>query len=201
MKIILRLLQIVLTALIGFGSPALSQKACANTPDYFAPLTSGDGQRYPLTIGPLVWHLLGSGVYPVKGSDGLTHLAFGMQFTNVWDVPATIASVEVVDPAKDDRPTGTNHVLSAKDEDVTGLLKLTSLPPTQDKASYSSKLASGAYGVMFFDVIYADSNDVPCPIALRLPSLQPDSKAMPESTLLSPPLKVSSQTAIVLAPP
>jgi hypothetical protein len=201
MKIILRLLQIVLTALIGFGSPALAQKPCANTPDYFAPLTSGDGQRYPLTIGPLVWHLLGSGVYPVKGSDGLTHLAFGMQFTNVWDVPATIASVEVVDPAKDDRPTGTNHVLSAKDEDVTGLLKLTSLPPTQDKASYSSKLASGAYGVMFFDVIYADSNDVPCAIALRVHSLQPDSKRMPESTLLSPPLKVSSQTAIVLAPP
>jgi hypothetical protein len=38
-----------------------------------------------LTIGPLVWHLLGSGVYPVKASDGLTHLAFAMQFTNAWN--------------------------------------------------------------------------------------------------------------------
>jgi hypothetical protein len=32
-------------------SPAMAQNRCSNTPDYFAPVTSGDGQRYPLEIG------------------------------------------------------------------------------------------------------------------------------------------------------
>ena len=37
---------------------------------WYAPLTNGDGLRYPLEIGPLTWHVVGSGIYPVKGSDG-----------------------------------------------------------------------------------------------------------------------------------
>jgi Peptidase family M23 len=179
---------------------AFAQNRCADAPNYFEPLTSGDGQRYPLTIGA-VWHLVGSGVYPVKGSDGLIHLAFAMQFTNPWNIPMTIQSVEVVDPSQSNKPTGTNRVLSIKDEDVTSQMKLLSLPGTMDKANYSSKLMGGQSGVMFFDVTYGDSNDVPCTIALRVHSLQADSKQMPESTVLSPPLRVSSQAAIVLAPP
>jgi hypothetical protein len=200
MKLIARLL---LSVVAGFcvAHSALAQNRCANAPDYFEPTTSGDGQRFPLTIGPLVWHVLGSGVYPVKASDGLTHVAFAMQFTNVWNQSATIQSVEVVDPSRGNKPTGTNRVISIKDEDVTGLAKLSSLPQSVDKASYSSKIAGGEYGVMFFDVTYADSNDVPCTIALRVHALQPDNKHLPESTMLSPPLKISSQAAIVLAPP
>lgn len=89
---------------------------------------SGDRQRHPLTIGPLVWHLLGSGVYPVKASDGLTHLAFAMQFTNAWNQPATIQLVEVADPAKNYKASGKSQVLSTKEESVTGMVKLSSLP-------------------------------------------------------------------------
>ena len=66
-----------------------------------------------------------------------------------------------------------------------------------DKASYSSKLMGGESGVMFFDVTYADSSDVPCTIALRVQALQPENKHLPESTVVSSPLKVSSQAAIV----
>jgi len=191
----------VLAGLGIFCSPLSAQTSCANTPDYFSPLTNGDGQRYPLTIGPVVWHLLGTGLYPVKGSDGLTHLAFAMQFSNAWSAPAMIQSLEVVDPGQNNKPTGTNRVISIKDEDVTGQLKLSSLKPTQDKANYSRRLAGGESGVMFFDVTYANSGDVPCAIALRVHTLQPDAQALPDSTLLSPPVKVSSQAAIVLAPP
>jgi hypothetical protein len=181
--------------------PACAQNRCGNAFDYFEPTTTGDGQRFPLSIGPLVWHVLGSGVYPVKGSDGLTHVAFAMQFTNAWNMPATIQSVEVVDPSRGNKPTGTNRIISIKDEDVTGLAKLSLLPPGGDKASYSGQLAGGQYGVMFFDITYADGNDVPCTIALRVHALQPENKHMPESTMLSPPLKISSQAAIVLAAP
>ena len=121
MKSILRIVLSVLLGLCVFHSVALAQNRCSNAPDYFQPLTSGDGQRYPLTIGPLVWHLLGSGVYPVKGSDGLTHLAFAMQLRTHGASSTTIQSVEVVDPAQNNKPTGTNRVFSIKDEDVTGL--------------------------------------------------------------------------------
>jgi Peptidase family M23 len=195
-------LLLVLGAGIAFVSPSLAQDRCANASDYFAPLANtGDGLRYPLTIGPLVWHLLGSGVYPVKGSDGLTHVAFAMQFTNVWNLPATIQSAEVVDPSQNNKPTGGNHVISIKDEDVTGLVKLTTSPPSMDKASYSSKMAGGETGVMFFDLTYANSNDVPCSISLRLHVLQPENKHLPESTVVGPPMKLSPRAAIVLARP
>jgi hypothetical protein len=137
----------------------------------------------------------------VKGSDGLTHLALAMQFTNSWNLPATIQSVEVVDPSRNNKTTGRDRVISVKDEDVTGLVKLSSLPPSMDKASYSSKIAGGETGVMFFDVTYGDDNDVPCTIALRVHVVQPENKHLPESTVVSPPLKISSRAAIVLAPP
>ncbi len=116
-----------------FGADGtLAQSRCGNASDYFPPQTNGDGQRYPLTIGPLVWHLIGTGIYPVKASDGLTHLAFAMQFTNPSSLSATVQSVEVVDPSQNSKPTGTNRVLSIKDEDITGQWKLFTHPlPTR----------------------------------------------------------------------
>jgi hypothetical protein len=200
MKSIQRLL--LLLAVLGLcHSASFAQSRCQNAPDYFDPITSGDGQRYPLTIGPLVWHLVGSGVYPVKGSDGLLHIAFAAQFTNAWRGAATIQSVEVVDPSHNNKPAGINRVISLKDEDVTGQLKLFSLPATLDKASYSTRLTAGQSGVMFFDVTFTNSADVPCTIALRVHSIHPENKILPESTVTSPPWKISAQRAIVLTPP
>jgi hypothetical protein len=54
---------------------------------------------------------------------------------------------------------------------------------------------------MFFDVSYADGEEVPCAISLRVHALQPENKHLQESTVVGPPMKVSSQAAIVLAPP
>lgn len=181
--------------------PTPAQTTCADTPNYFEPLTNGDGQRYPLAIGPVVWHLVGSGIYPVKGSDGRIHLAFAMQFTNSWSAPTTIQSVEAVDPSRNNQLTGTNRVLSMKSEDVTDEIRPLGSNSNGDKAGYSKKLAAGQSGVMYFDVTYAKSSDVPCPIALRVHSVQPESKPMPESTLVSPPLKLRSQSPILIAPP
>ena len=50
-----------------------SAAACAQNCDaglaqkYFKPLTDGDGLRYPLTIGPLTWRLMGDAIQPVRG--------------------------------------------------------------------------------------------------------------------------------------
>src|SRR4051812_33778791 len=200
MKLSSRLLVCALGSLT-LTQAMLGQKNCANTPNYFEPVTETDGQRYPLAMGPLSWHLIGSGVYPVKGSDGRIHIAFAFLFTNSWRLPTTIQSVEVVDPSRKNQRTGTNRVLSVKDEDVTNELRPLGSDSNGDAAGYSKKLNAGQSGVMYFDVTYPDSSELPCSIALRVHSLQPEIKFMPESTLLSPPLQLSSQAPIVIAPP
>lgn len=190
-----------LAAVSTLAQSTLAQNTCANASKYFQPITNGDGQRYPLAIGPVVWHLLGSGIYPVQGSDGRIHLAFAMLFTNPWSAPTTIQSAEVVDPSQNNQPTGTNRVLSITNDDVSAAIRPLVSNPNGEKTAYSKKLAGGESGVMYFDVTYAKSSDVPCSIALRIHSLQPQVQRLPESTLLSAPLKLSSQTPIVIAPP
>jgi hypothetical protein len=111
--------------------------------DWYAPLTNGDGLRYPLEIGPLTGRVVGSGIYPVKGSDGLIHLAYALQVTNSWSLTATIKSVEVVDPARGNQVSGKSRVLDIKNEDVTGQVKLFTLPGTMNKESYTTQIPSG----------------------------------------------------------
>jgi hypothetical protein len=38
--------------------------------NYFKPLTDGDGLRYPITIGPLSWRLMGDAIQPVRARMG-----------------------------------------------------------------------------------------------------------------------------------
>src|SRR5207302_4988976 len=111
--------------------------------EWYSPRTNGDGLRYPLEIGPLTWHLMGSGIHPVKGSDGLIHLAYALQVTNSWSVTGTIKSVTVVDPTHDNQVSGKNRVLDIKNEDVTGQVKLFTLPGTMNKESYTEQVPSG----------------------------------------------------------
>ena len=95
MNLSLRFLVCALSSLT-LTQAALAPRNCANTPNYFEPGKDTDGQRYPLAMGPLAWHLIGSGVYPVEGSDGRIHVAFAFLFTSPWRLPTTIQSVEAV---------------------------------------------------------------------------------------------------------
>jgi hypothetical protein len=189
------------SAAVTFIQAATAKSSCVDTPDYFEPRINGDGQQYPLAIGPVTWHLLGSGIYPVKGSDGRAHVAFAMLFTNAWGLSTTIQSVEVVDPSRNDQIGGANRVLSAKDEEVTGEIRPLGSKLSGDKADYVRQLSGGQSGVMYFDVSYGSTEEVPCSLSLRVHSVQPESKTMPESTLLSPPLRLSSRLPITIAPP
>ena len=126
-------------------APVFAQTACNDmqASDYFQPLTDGNGARYPLTIGPLSWRLLGDAIQPVKGSDGMTHLAYALLFTNSWNRAATVKSLEVVDPARGNAATGKNEVISIKNEDITSKLRLFATAQTLDKANFSTELAAG----------------------------------------------------------
>ena len=125
--------------------------------NYFEPLTEGDGLRYPVTIGPLSWKLTGDAIQPVKGSDGLTHLAYSLFFANSWNYSATLKSIEVVDPMKGDAVTGKNQVLTSKNEDVTGQFRILSRPATLEKTNFATDLPSGQSAFMYFDVTYAEA--------------------------------------------
>jgi len=168
--------------------------------DGYAPLTSGDGLRYPLEIGPLTWHLVGSGIHPVKGSDGLIHLAYALQITNAWSVPATIKSVELIDPARGNQVSGKNRVLDIKSEDVTGQVRLFTLPGTMGKESYTTQIPSGQAGVMFFDVTYDDISQVPKTIAHRITTTTPPTPIGTEHTTVGHSIPVGHE-AIVISPP
>ena len=163
--------------------------------DWYAPLTNGDGLRYPLEIGPLTWHVVGSGIYPVKGSDGLIHLAYALQVTNSWNLTATIKSVEVVDPARGNQVSGKNRVLDIKNEDVTGQVKLFTLPGTMNKESYTNQIPSGQSGVMFFDVTYDDISQVPKPIAHRIRVATPPSPVGTEHTTIGHSIPIGREAS------
>lgn len=168
--------------------------------DWYAPLTNGDGLRYPLEIGPLTWQVVGSGIHPVEGSDGLIHLAYALQLTNSWSVTATIKSVTVVDPARDNQVSGKNRVLDIKNEDVTGQVKLFTLPGTMNKESYTEQVPSGQSGVMFFDVTYNDISQVPKAIAHRITVMTAPTPVGTEHTTLGHSIPVGPE-AIVISPP
>jgi hypothetical protein len=168
--------------------------------NWYAPLTNGDGLRYPLEIGPLTWHLLGSGIYPVKGSDGLIHVAYALQCTNSWSMTATIKSVEVVDPARGNQVSGKNRVLDIKNEDVTGQVKLFTLPGTMNKESYSTQIPSGQSGVMFFDVTYDDISQVPKAISHRVTVTTPPTPVGTEHTAVGHSIPIGRE-AMVISPP
>jgi hypothetical protein len=172
----------------------------SSQPNWYAPLTDGDGLRYPLVIGPLTWHVLGSGIYPVKGSDGRIHLAYALTLTNAWSLTATIKSVEVIDPARNNQVSGTNRVLDIKNEDVTGSAKLFTLPATMDKRNYTTQIPSGQSGIMFFDVTYDDISQVPKAISHRITVTTPPTPVGTEHTLVGHPISVGPEAMVISAP-
>jgi hypothetical protein len=169
---------------------------------YFKPLTDGNGSRYPLTIGPLSWRLLGPPIQPVKGSDGKIHLAYVLMFTNSWKGAATLKSIEVVDPAHDNAVTGTNLALTQDNEDITGKMRLLSLPTTLNLTNFNNELPSGQSAIGYFDVTYSDPAQVPRAIAHRVVvSASGPGNKVQDFTELSPPMMLSCAEPMVLAPP
>lgn len=192
------------TVLTVGGSLACRAQSCdaGTAAGYFKPLTDGDGLRYPITIGPLSWRLMGDRIQPVKGSDGRMHLAYSLLLTNSWSRDATLKSMEVVDPAKGDAVTGTNQVLTARNEDVTGEFRPFARPTTLDKANYATVLLAGQSAVMYFDVSYPEGAAIPGAIAHRVVVgvTGPDGKPA-EFTVTSAPLRLNCKAAMVLIPP
>ena len=130
----------------------------------------------------------------------MIHVAYALQCTNSWNMTATIKSVEVVDPARGNQASGKNRVLDVKNEDVTGQVKLFTLPPTMNKESYTTQIPSGQTGVMFFDVIYDEISQVPKAISHRVTVTTPPTPVGTEHTAVGRSIPICRE-AMVISPP
>jgi hypothetical protein len=79
-------------------------------------------------------------------------VAYSLLFTSEYSAPVTINSIELLDPDKKFQPTGTNLMLSIKNEPITDEVRLFALPATFDAANFSTQLGPGQAGLVFFDV-------------------------------------------------
>lgn len=194
---------VILPMLIAlFSAPAVAQPSCrdpqANGMSISNARKSSDAD---LVLTPVVWSVLAP-LVPVLGTDGRVHLAYELQFTNVTSSPVRITSVEAVDSGSDNRIAGANRVLAIRDEDVTGKVRLFAHGgTTMTEADYSDTLGPGQGGIMYFDLTFADGQDVPCAIAHRVTGSQLENTSDGHFTAVGPVAVLSDQPAVVLGPP
>jgi hypothetical protein len=137
-----------------------------------APALLGSGEpsvpTEPVSAGPVGWQLLGDHIYAAPGSDGLYHVAYSLVFTSEFSAPVTINSIAVLDPDNNFQPTGTNLMLSIKNQPITDEVRLFSLPQTFDAANFSTQLGPGQAGLVYFDVTYPNAESVPAHLSHRV---------------------------------
>ncbi len=168
--------------------------------EYFRPITKGDGLRYPIALSPAVWQVLGP-IVPVEGTDGRIHLSFVIHLTNHASIPMTIQSWQVIDPDRDNQPTGDNQVVSIENGTITQKVQPFHLPLSLGNANYTDKLEGGQGGTVFFDVTYKDRGSLPAHISNRVVVTAPEGKAQKTYTAIDEPVTVDPQEPVVLKPP
>lgn len=178
-----------------FAQPA--PKLAATAP---APLQSSKPSE-PVTAGPLGWKLLGEHIYAAPGSDGLYHVAYALVFTSEYHGVVTIKSIAVVDPDRNFQPTGTNLLLSSKNQNITGQVRPFALPATLDAADFSTELGPGQGGVVYFDVTYPDRNSVPDHLSHRVSTSVNAGGKTVDFVVLDDPIAIDKREPIVLKPP
>jgi len=186
-------------AVVGISiAPAILEAQEAR--DFFAPLTDGDGQRYPLALSPAIWNVLGP-ITMAPGTDGLTHVPYVIRLTNKSGSPMTLQSVDTVNPHDGNTLTGTNRILTIKNEDVTGDVLPFLAPATLDATNYSRTLDAGLSGAIYMDVTYSNRNEVPDYISHRIVVSQLTDGSTQTYAAIDAPIAVDKREPIILSPP
>ena len=155
------------------------------------------GELPRLAILPVTVRPVQSTLTPVPATDGLIHIAFAAQVTNLAPETTTVVSIVPVDPLNGFQPSGANKVLDVNDADITGKVRLFS-PPAGGRTDVSD-VPAGASGMAFFDVTYAKADDVPRLLSTRI-TVQPQGADAPLSAD-SDPVPVACEPPVVLSPP
>jgi len=157
-----------------------------------------------INLTPLTLHILQDTIVPVPATDGLTHLAYAAQVTNLQSDPVEIVEVTPVDAARDFAPTGKSRQLDGDRGLIVGKAKLFGQPPqssaqASESAQYSGTVPAGASGIMFFDVTYTDAAAVPRLLSHKI--AVKNMKTGTQTVGLTDPTPVSCDAPVVLRPP
>jgi hypothetical protein len=200
-----RLVLATLFVVVGLAGPP----AWAQQPEEIsAPGTETLGNRGglpvdPLVLTPVAWSVIATPVFPVKGTDGRTHLAYELLFTNVSSRPASLTAIEVVDPTRNNQVVGANKVLTITNQEVTTKFRHVALKQTTlDLADFSDRLEPGQSAYLYLDVTFNSLREVPRQIKHRVTVSQMD--AQNRAVLITGVgglTTVSRREAIVLSPP
>jgi hypothetical protein len=156
----------------------------------------------PVSAGPVGWQLLGDHIYAAPGSDGLYHVAYSLVFTSEFSAPVTINSIAVLDPDNNFQPTGTNLMLSIKNEPITDEVRLFALPQTFDASNFSTQLGPGQAGLVYFDVTYPNAESVPAHLSHRVLSTVVTAAGQTvKFDVIDDPIFVVRREPLVLKPP
>ena len=104
------------------------------------PLQTGAGVS-STALNPVTVHVLGATIVPVPATDGLVHLAYAAQVTNLANEPATVEAIEPVNALRDFAPTGRNEVLAPGQHPASRAL------PASPAGPYLSGLRTPATGL------------------------------------------------------
>ncbi|MFC7540254.1 M23 family metallopeptidase [Siccirubricoccus deserti] len=184
----MRLSPVVVAVLLLTATGAQAER-CA------APLPTGAGIP-PTSINPLIVRPLGETIIPVPATDGLIHLAYAAQTTNLAAGPARISSILPVDPLRGFEPTGRNLVLNVEGAPITGEVRVFGTPPASSRDTPT--LAAGTSGITFFDVTYARLAEVPELVAHRVSVGFPEGTSL---TTITDPVRVNCDGPVQLSPP
>jgi hypothetical protein len=126
----------------------------------------------PTQLTPVTLRVLQPDLIAVPATDGLVHVAYAAQMTNIAPDAAVIGGMVPTNALQGFEPTGTNSVIDMDGKDVTGMV-LPFKPELVDgvtpaQASYTRELQGGASGIAFFDVRYQRMEDVPSLFSHRL---------------------------------
>lgn len=155
----------------------------------------------PTQVTPLTLRVLQGSIVPVPATDGLIHLAYAAQMTNLNPARARIDLIVPVDPFNGFQPTGRNFVIDGDNKNITGFVR-PFRPPLVDgvvpTAPVDTKfLDGGGSGISFFDITYPRMKDVPRFISHRISVTYPNQTDI-EYTDGVP---VSCKAPVVLSPP
>lgn len=208
MNQIKRYLAYLMTAVILTAGLAVTQASAQQQQQQDASVNNASGERWewavdPLVFTPVVWSVIAAPLVPVKGTDGRIHLAYAMIFTNVSTAPARLESIEVVDPARNNRVVGTSRVVATDGKDVsTKFRQLGLTAPQLDITDYSDRLRAARAAYVYLDVTFNDVRDVPRQIKHRVTISREDAQGNQVNvTAIGGAAEVSRTDAAVLSPP
>ena len=118
-----------------------------------------DAAQPPAKVTPVLLRVLQPSIEPVPATDGLIHLAYVTQVMNAPNQPADILEVVAVDPTADFVPTGRNIELDPEGQDVAG--KVMRVSSSAFAPDFVTRLPAESWGLMLFDVTYADQAQIP----------------------------------------